>query len=105
MSSFLPDGRKDIFMSNRESSPGEGPEILVPVVISFIPGPLEIDGRPELSYFPQNILFSRLYSEAGRNYAARATYLPVLETYRQLGSTKRMVYLNELRATNIVKFE
>ena len=63
--------------------------------LGFIPYCLEIDGRPELSVFPLNILFAKYKCETdGRKIMGNALYKPDLESFRSGGKECSMTYRN-----------
>ncbi len=68
----------------------------------FVPKKLEIEGKPELSEFPLNILFANFYREQGVNMSATALYEPDLDTYNGKSDEKNMVYRNIYNPENIV---
>jgi len=56
----------------------------------FIPRPLSVKGRPELSNFSFNILFG-----CGWNYSASALYVPQIDTYQEEDGVRRLWYVNQ----------
>lgn len=59
-----------------------------------IPQKLLIDGRPEISCFPLNILFSSITTEGDKSFISYSTYNPDLATYQEDPKTKRLQYFN-----------
>ncbi len=62
--------------------------------IANIPQKLIIDGRPELSCFPLNILFTSINTEGENSYMSYSVYKPDLETFQEDPKTKRLQYFN-----------
>jgi len=58
----------------------------------FVPHRLEIEGRTDLSDFPQNIVFANFFAEGGVKKIASAIYEPDLETYAGRSLTYRNIY-------------
>ena len=65
------------------------------VMFAFIPHQLEIDGRPELSIFPLNVLFGQYKNTAeGRTILGNALYEPDFGSFRTRGKKCSMTYCN-----------
>jgi len=60
----------------------------------FIPRHLEVPERPELSFFPLNILFISYARIDGIPKSGTALYEPIIETYFEDGDKLKMVYRN-----------
>ncbi len=68
----------------------------------FIPNKLEVDGRPELSDFPLNILFANFFAVKGVHMSATALYEPDTETYKKGVNERSLVYKNKYGPDNTV---
>lgn len=68
----------------------------------FIPHRLEIEGSPELSDFPLNVLFANIFVRNGVNTMASSLYEPDLETYNRDGGKKSLRYKNIHNPENTV---
>lgn len=62
--------------------------------IGFVPHPLEIKERPELSVFPLNVLFGKYGIKNDENVMGTALYNPDLESYKQEEEQYSMKYHN-----------
>jgi hypothetical protein len=60
----------------------------------FIPYPLDVPDRPELSVFPLNVAFAKYKVENNRMISGSALYLPEFDTFALSGSTVSMRYRN-----------
>lgn len=62
---------------------------------SFIPKPLEIEGKPHLSVFPYNVMIMRYKTdEAGNLISGKVIYNPDFESYRETSIFQSMLYQN-----------
>ena len=61
---------------------------------SFVPRRLEIEGLPELSDFPFNVLFMSFTAESGVKLSGSALYNPNFYTFKKNGSKLSMQYRN-----------
>lgn len=68
----------------------------------FIPKRLEVEGRPELSDFPFNILFMSFLVVRGVDMSATALYEPDTETYLDDFEKRSMTYRNKYGSGNKV---
>jgi hypothetical protein len=68
----------------------------------FIPNKLEVEGRPELSDFPLNILFMSFLAVRGVGMSATALYEPDMETYLEDMEKRSMIYRNKYGSENTV---
>jgi hypothetical protein len=64
--------------------------------IATVPKRFEVENRLELNEFPVNVLFGTFTSQDGLLVIATAEYQPDLETYRVIGTSKRLLYYNTL---------
>lgn len=64
------------------------------ILYSFIPGRLEVGGRPELNNFPRNVLFMHFKDENGKRISGSALYNPILDSYVGDGGSFSMEYYN-----------
>lgn len=64
------------------------------VLTGFIPHRLEIDGRPELSLFPLNVLFAKQKMENNQVIRGSALYTPEFDTIMLAGTNFSMRYRN-----------
>jgi|TARA_Y100000310_G_scaffold225067_1_gene227053 hypothetical protein len=70
---------------------------------SFIPKPLEIEGKPELNVFPLNVLFSSFTNRGGVRVMGSACYDPDFKTFKQNGVESSMEYRNKYGGTAWLK--
>jgi len=68
----------------------------------FIPKKLEVEGRPELSLLPLNILFVNFFSQKGINMSASSLYEPDIETFMGGVMGVRMTYRNIYNPENVI---
>lgn len=68
----------------------------------FIPSKLEVEGRPELSDFPFNILFMSFLAVKGVDMSATALYEPDTKTYLEDAEKRSVVYKNKYGPENEV---
>lgn len=66
------------------------------VQFGFVPRPLEIKERPELSVFPFNVLFAQYGARDGKPVMGSAVYEPDIASFRQEGDKYFMEYHNAL---------
>lgn len=71
-------------------------------MLAFIPKPLQIENRPELSSFPVNILFVSLFDKDGKHYSAQALYEPVMDSFKKDANTMKMEYKNKYGGSSLV---
>ncbi len=60
----------------------------------FIPSRLEIEGKPNLSFFPYNVFIMRYCNYQGKPATASVTYNPAFETLKESEAEQSMDYLN-----------
>jgi protein-tyrosine phosphatase len=75
----------------------------IPSFISFIPKPLEIEGRPELQIFPLNVLFAAMTVRDGRVVLARALYEPDISSFLKNDNKGSLLYRNSYGGDGQVK--
>ena len=64
------------------------------VLFGFVPHRLYIEGRPELTNFPFNVMFARYKVEDGKTIMGSVIYEPDLGSYEQDGDKCFMKYHN-----------
>lgn len=65
-----------------------------PMHFAYIPSPLAIDKRPELSIFPLNVMYVSLANIDGVDSSGTSLYEPYFASYRKNKRTQRMRYYN-----------
>lgn len=65
---------------------------------AFVPNKLEIDGRPELSIFPFNVLFHGFAIKDNKLWSAYALYEPELDSYKEEDGKQKMKFTNKYGA-------
>lgn len=64
------------------------------ILYGFVPCPLAIPERPELNFFPFNVMFARYKTENGKTIMGSAIYEPLLRSYKKEGALCSMEYYN-----------
>jgi hypothetical protein len=72
-------------------------------MLSFIPKPLKVEGRPELEIFPLNVLFAAIASTDGRGVFGSALYEPALSSFRQTDTECSLLYRNSVGGDGLLK--
>jgi len=75
------------------------------ILYSFIPKKLEIEGRPELSVFPFNVMFMRFKNENSKRIAGSAVYDPDLNSLQRGADKWSMRYNNAYGGDNWLTIE
>lgn len=76
-------------------------------MIGFVPHRLQIVGRPELSAFPERVLFQKSLIKNRRTITARACYEADLSSFEIVGQCQILRYRNRYDCDNqlIIAFE
>ena len=69
----------------------------------FIPNRLEVEERPELREFSQNILFANVFNSNGVGMMASSIYVPDIDTYHQSDDGGSLTYRNIYNPENTVR--
>ena len=64
------------------------------LLAGFVPRRIEIEGRPELSLFPLNVIFAGLKNEGGKLIMGTSVYEPDLTSFRDENGMLSMKYDN-----------
>ncbi len=64
--------------------------------LAFIPAPLQIDGREDLTVFSLNIFFVSYANIDGIDYSGSTLYQPNLATFLTEGNTRSLSYINPI---------
>ena len=75
------------------------------VFFGFVPHRLEIPDKPELNFFPYNVLFVQYKEENGRTISGSAVYEPDFGSYKRQGNTCSMEYRNRYGVENWLLIE
>ena len=75
------------------------------VFFGFVPHRLEIEGRPELGFFPFNVMFLQYKMEGEVRVTGTAIYEPDLESFRQESDVWSMGYHNAYGGTGRLVIE
>ena len=74
-----------------------------PYFVGFVPHKLEVEERPELNDFSQNILFANFFQQGGFDMVASALYEPDLETYKEEDGSRTLTYKNIHNPDNTIE--
>ena len=70
--------------------------------VAFVPKELIVEGKPELSDFPKNVLFASFININGRDLMASSLYLPIFESYTFDEKERRLIYTNIYEKENVL---
>lgn len=70
------------------------------VLYAFIPDTLKIVNRPEVSFFPLNVMFQQYKTENNQPISGTAIYIPEIESFQQNNNIYSMTYFNQLNRSH-----
>lgn len=70
--------------------------------VAFVPNKLEVEGKPEFSDFPRNVLFASYININGRDSMASSLYIPDFESYTFDEKEKKLIYTNIYEKENVL---
>lgn len=73
-----------------------------PTPFAFVPRPLEVEDRPELSVFPLNVMYVSTASIDGVDTSETSLYEPYFASYRRNDKTQCMRYYNKYSAVDYI---